>query len=208
MKKVIIVRLAIILMGLLNVQLVEVHAKKYQIKKLWNCKSIVIGEKKMKEGDYFSDGLTIHWTNSRQMMEIIEVPSGKITKIAKKGFDDHKAKSLWDFFTSVNSAGHRSFTNGHYYTENYYYLADSLHIPTMENADPNTISEAIWEYNGEQIVTPIQRTNDGKFYIITQAIYKNKEPGDVNLIIREREDGLDWINNVYQGIPITYIPTE
>ena len=58
----------------------------------------------------------------------------------------------------------------------------------------------------KKIITPIERTTDGKFYVISLEVYKDEQPCDIRLGIRERNDALNWVNNIYQDIPIIYIP--
>jgi len=209
MKKNICFRIFIILAYFLFCQSYSSSAKEYRIRKMWNCNKLKIGDKIKKTGDTFNDEMVIHWTNARQLMEVQDTSNGVVFKVAQKGFEKNKVKTLLELLTKENSMGHRSFTFGEkYYTEKDYYLADSLHIPVIDIPDSNTILEAFWVCNGEKVITPIRLTEDGKFYIITPAVYGKKSPRDILLNIREREKGQDWINNVYQDIPITYIPVD
>lgn len=208
MRNIISIKIAILIVIAFFIHPNSTCAKEYRILRLWNCKSIKIGKEVMKVGSTFRDGMVIHWTNARQLMEVEDVLSGKVIKIGQKSFEKNKVKTLMDLMTKEKSMGHRSYTSGEqYYTKKDYYLADSLHFPVLDITNSNSIIEALWEYKGKEIITPIKLTDDGKFYIITPDIYGNKKPHDIKLNIRERINGRDWTNNVYQNIPIIYIPT-
>jgi len=209
MKKNVCFRIFIILAYFLFYQFYSSSAKEYRIRKMWNCNKLKIGDKIKKEGDTFHDEMVIHWTNARQLMEVQDTSTGVVFKVAQKGFEKNKVKTLFELLTKENSTGHRSISYGEkYYTDKDYYLADSLHFPVINVPNSNTILEAIWDCKGKKIVTTIVLTEDNKFYIITPAIYGKKKPRDILLNIRERETGHNWINNVYQDIPITYIPVD
>lgn len=197
----------IILLLALHCILPSLNAQNYCIVKLWNCKSIQIGNKKLKKGDIFNGRATIQWSNARQLIEVKEVNKNQVYKITGLGFQKHNAKSLSELLFNQKSLGHRSFTDGEkYYQDNDYFLADSLHIPTLGESSKTSVAEAKWEYEEKEIITRIEKTADGKFYIITPAIFADKVPQDVMLNIQERDTELDWINNVYYNIPIMYIP--
>lgn len=199
--------IAFVLFFHLDFGLAKQHETKlYKIRKLYSCNSIKIGEKEMKLEDCFQDNHTIYWTNARQSMVIQEYPNGPMHKIPPKGFTNDQVESVLDIFTKIKTFGNRSLTDDDHYSSKEYFLVDSLLFPTFDEAGPKNIIEAVWDCDGEEIVTSIERTLDGKFYIITPNIYGNKSPDDIILNIREREIGEDWENNVYQGIQIIYIP--
>lgn len=210
MKRIVNGRIAIIALVFfshLDFGLAKQHEpKQYKIKKLYSCNSIKIGEKEMKPGECFQESSTIHWTNARQSMVIKECPNGPMHKIPPKGFTNDEVITVLDILTKIKNAAHRSSADDDHYSSKEYFLEDSLFFPTIDEADSKNIIEAVWDCNGEEIVTSIERTLDGKFYIITPKIYGNKKPDDIILSIREREIGEDWENNVYQGVQIIYIP--
>lgn len=209
MKKIINKRNVILIVFCLFIHANFMDAKEYRILRLWNCKSIKIGNNVMTVGNTFHDEMTIHWTNARQLMEVEETVTGETMKIGQKGFERKKVKTLLDLLTKEESMGHRTYTSGEqYYTEKDYYLTDSLHFPVLDIPNSNATIEALWEYKGKEIITPIKLTDDGKFYIITPDVFGNKKPRDIKLSIRERVNGRDWTNNVYHDIPILYIPTK
>ena len=93
-----------------------------------------------------------------------------------------------------------------HYSEVDHYLTDTLQFSASTIFEPNIRCEAVWTKGKKKIITPINRTKDGKYYIITTDIYKDKKPCDIKLSIREIDDDLNWVNMVYQNIPIIYIP--
>lgn len=209
MKKIINPKNVILIVFCLFIHANSMCAKEYRILKLWNCKSIKIGNDVKKVGSTFHDGMTIHWTNARQLMEVEEIKTGTRMKIGQKGFEREKVKTLLELLIKENSTGHRTFTSGEkYYADKDYYLADSLHFPVLDMPDSNSTIEAVWNCKGKDIITPIKLTDDGRFYIITPDVFGNKKPRDIKLSIRERVNGRNWTNNVYQDIPIIYIPTK
>ncbi len=184
-------------------------SKNYRILFL-NTNSIRIGNKVLHEQDVFSDTEEIHWKDLRQMMEVQNVsnPSEKHT-LTKHGFIECKkdgVKSLLDFI-KVQSLGTRNTEGGKkHYSEIYHYLVDTLMFPTTTREDSSIRCEAAWIKGKKEIVTPVKRSPDGRFYIISLDIYKGKKPCDINLDIREVNEQIKWVNNVYKGIPIVYIP--
>lgn len=184
-------------------------AKKYRIIFL-NTNSIKIGNRFLHEQDVFNDNEEIHWTDLRQKMEVENVnnPSEQHT-LTKHGFLEYKdegVKSLLDLI-KVQSLGTRDMNGGQkHYSEIYHYLTDTLMFPTTTRVDPSIRCEAVWIKGKKEIVTPVKRSQDGRFYIISLDIYKGKKPCDINLDIREVNEQIKWVNNVYKGIPIVYIP--
>lgn len=185
----------------------HIYAQEYVIVRLWNCKSINIGGKNLKKGDRFHGKSTIKWVNARQLIEVKELHTNKVIKVTGMGFEKQNVTNLSDMLIRQNSLGHRSFNNRElYYKNTDYYLTDSLHIPTLNPVSSTNIAEAVWQNNGKEVVTPISRTTDGKFYIITPKIYGNHAPQDVLIDIRERSTEIDWENNIYSEIAIKFIP--
>ena len=180
-------------------------AKNYRILKLWNCKNIRIGNKIMKKGSVFSDHQMIYWTDARQLIMVEPINGGSALKISKHGFDKYEAKTLIELLTKEKNMGHRSLLGKHY-TDRDYYLADSLHFKVIDKTNKGFIAEAVWENEGNQIVTPIERTPDGQYYIITPRIFGQYTPRDIHLDIRERDISIDLINYVYRQVSIIYIP--
>lgn len=184
-----------------------IFAKKFQIQKLWNCKSIRIGEKRLKEKSIFDDSQDIHWTNALQLMEVVDIENGNVIRVTQRGFEKYEAKTLAELMTKEKSLGHRSYTNGkEYYANRDYYLIDSLHFAVLDEIDDKCISEVVWKYKDQEVVSPIKRTDDGKFYIVTPDIFGSFTPCDVDIDIRDRATDQDWINNVYHRIHIIFIP--
>lgn len=189
---------------------IGVKAEQYTILFL-NTPRIKIGEKWLKQGDSFDNKDIIYWTNNDKQMMKVKDNSGKVYKISRRGFlayekNGTSIKSLSDFLMHEQYLGTRGDELQKYYTEQEYYLVDTLHFQTFSEKNDNMRIEAVWMKGDKKIITPIERTADGKFYVISLEVYKDEQPCDMRLGIRERNDALNWVNNIYQDIPIIYIP--
>lgn len=176
-----------------------------------NTPTIRIGNNILKENDIFKDNEIIHWSDLRQNMDIEKVsnPSVKLS-LNKHGFIKYKEQgvtSLFDFI-KIKKLGTRDFNKDQpHYSQIDHYLTDTLMFPTTSPNDSSLRTEAFWFKGGKEIVTQINRTTDGKFYIVTPDIYKGKKPRDLKLNIREIDENLKWENVVYRNIPIIFIPS-
>ena len=182
------------------------HAEQYKIIELFNCSSIKIGNRILKENSVFDGGETIYWKSSAEAMRV-EDGSGVKRVYSKKGFEKYKATSLINFLTKEKGLAGRSLKgNNFHYRNRVFCLADSLHFRVKQEPDSILIAEAVWNADNKQVVTKIQRTKDNLFYIITPEIFGDQMPRDILLNIRERDEDYQYIDNVYRGIQIIYIP--
>lgn len=176
-----------------------------------NTPTIRIGQKVMKKGDVFYDTDTIHWIKDirhRIVAEAVGKPDDRFIFVHNdfKKYQKEGVKTVFDFF-KVQQLGIRGINvQRRHYSEIDHYLTDTLQFAATTPYEPNIRCEAVWMNGKKKIVTPINRTSDGKFYIVTPEIYKDKEPCDIKLSIREIDEELNWVNMVYQNIPIIYIP--
>lgn len=186
-----------------------------------NCQSIKFGNHKMKQGNIVSEDLEIKWTSSRQRLIVKNTSTQEEYKIDSYCVGDKNAKSLKDIieknlYSSKKDnrvlirdehLGKRGSSPSSHYSNYDYLLMDSLHFQAFGHTNSNMRAEAVWNnQKGTPIVTPVNRTSDGKFYIITPAIFKGEKPQDVKLTIREVNDEQNWTNRVYKDISIIYIP--
>lgn len=186
-----------------------------------NCQSIKFGNQKMRLGSIVSDDLEVKWTSSRQRIIVKNISTQKEYKIDSYCLGDKNAKSLKDIIDNHlysskkgnrvlirdEHLGKRGSSQSSHYSNYEYLLMDSLHFETFGNSNSNMRAEAVWNNKkGTPIVTPVNRTPDGKFYVITPAIFKGEKPQDVKLTIREINDEQNWTNRVYKDICIIYIP--
>ena len=183
------------------------NAQEYKIIDLVNCSSIKIGKRVLYEEDIFNFGEPVYWKSADEAMRLMS-NAGEIRMFAQEGFIKYKVKSLKDFLAKEKGLAGRGVFNG---TVNYrdrdYYLVDSLHFKARNNLDSTLIAEAVWSLkDGQQMVTRIQRTEDGKYYVITPEIFGDHPQHSTLLSIRERDEDYDYIDNVYRDIPIIFIP--
>lgn len=204
-------RLFLLFFFLMNVESsVAKQPELYKITFL-NTKTIKIGNKVLKCGDKFYDNQIVHWTDLRQMMRVVKAdgkncPEFKMTKHGFQKYESKNVKTLFDYLTQENYLGTRSLENRpRHYSEFDHYLVDTLLFPAR-NSDNTLRMEAVWNLNGKEIVTPIKTTEDKQFYIISLDIYGKKKPRDIKLGIREVNEDLGWIDQVYRDIPIIFIP--
>lgn len=185
-------------------------AERYTIVFL-NTPSVKIGGNLLKLGDSFDDQEIISWTdNDKQMMKVKD-GKGRVYKITRRGFKKYEKgnasiKSLAEFLIHEQYLGTRDKDSRKHYTEQEFYLTDTLHFQTFSEKINCMGTEAVWYKDGKEITTPITRTVDGLFYVVSLSIYKDEVPCDIKLGIREYNDALNWVNNIYQDIPIIYIP--
>ena len=184
-----------------------VQAKRLTIMALKNCTSIKIGRKTLKVGDSFESWQTVYWKNGRQLL-LVKDEIGRTSRLTHKGFQKYKVKTPDEYFIAEQALGTRSHgISSNHYTHRDYYLTternDTLLFPVMSVTNRDTHVEAVWK-DAEmlEIVSPIMLTTDGKFYIVSPLIWKDRKPQDVTLTIRERSIDGSWIDNIYQGLHV------
>lgn len=182
--------------------------EEYKIIDLVNCNSIRIGKQVLYEEDTFKYGEPVYWKSADEAIRLRNMSSGEERMFAQDGFVKYKVKSLKDFLAKEKSLAGRGAPQGTaYYHNRNYYLVDSLHFKASDDRDSTLIAEAVWGHeNGQQIVTRIQRTEDGKYYVVTPEIFGDQPQRSIQLSIRERDEDYDYIDNVYRNITIIYIP--
>lgn len=181
-----------------------------------NTKTIQIGDRQLRKGDTFYSGQTIHWKkDNRHTMRVRVIgkdgkPHGEEITCNREGFCKYKQKgllSLFDYLTQERSLGTRGKQERKdHYSYKTHYLIDTLMLPTKATSVVLP-AEAIWKHHDKEIITPISRSHDGRFYVISLDIYANCKPRDIKLSIRERDAEIEWINFVYRDIPIMFIPS-
>ena len=204
-------KLAIMFFMIAFVSCLNVKADDFVIE-FMNTPSIKIGDKAMKKGDKFNSSQPIYWTDDRQILKVKD-RKGKIYKITRRGFlvmeknRNSKIRSLADFLQKEQYLGSRSDSKQYrHYTEEEFYLLDSLHFKAYNSPSPNISAEAYWFYNGKEVATPLKRTPDNAYYVVELGVFKDKSPQDIRLSIRETNSQIDWVNTVYSDIPIVFIP--
>ena len=183
--------------------------EKYRIE-FMNCKRILVGNKWLKNNDTFEDPMTIHWKNGKQYLRVRSLKTQKEYGLNMDAFIEAKVQNLRDFLIKTNSVSTRGRSRFQHYSQVVHYLVDSLQFQAFEEPQPDVVTEAIWQQrNGSKHVTPIQRTPDNKFYIITRDVLGAETPPDSLLLdIQERSIKENWRNRVYRQIPIRCLPIE
>ena len=178
-------------------------ADNYKITYIHNYSTVNIGGHLLKVNDSFSDKMPIKW----RPQQFFRAKNGTVERyFTQKAFSKLGAKSVKDYLSQekvLYVRGNDQASN--HYSQKDHYLADSLHFKA-EPTEPGMYAEGVCFLDGQEIVTPISRTADGAFYIITPDIFGGHTPQDVKLDIRERNESGDWIENVYSNIPIIAIP--
>ena len=206
MGKTVYIKIALICFLFFTVVDMMAQSDRYRIIFL-NCQAIKIGNAKKRVGDEFNGDQKIWWTNSRQFMKIRNIKTSREYKLTCNGFKKHgNPKSLSDFLIQERFLVSRGNSYATHYTQQDFYLVDTLQFETFNSADPEMVMEAVWMNGKKEVVTPIKRTPDDRFYIVSTAVFGNQKAQDIKLTIRERSKDNSWVNNVYQNIPIIYIP--
>jgi hypothetical protein len=183
------------------------YAKRLTILELRNCTSIKVGRTKLKKGDHFDSSQTIHWNKGRQMI-LVEDEHGKKDRLTHKGFQKHNVTTPDQYFIAEQALGTREHgIPSDHYTRHDYYLTtnkvDTLMFPVKSKMPADMHAEAVWkDSKGYDIVTNIDLTPDGEYFIISPRIWNGRKPQDVILTIREISNDGSWTENIYQELHI------
>ena len=181
---------------------------RYQITYIHNYKYLVVDDKQLAVGDQFDDDMKIKW-EPRQFVRVKKVGSTKPEEytLTQLGFSESKSKTLAQYLLNEKTLYTRGLGENNYYAVKSYYLADSIHLPALSQPNEGFVAESVWQINDrESVIVTLERTPDGKYYIITPAVFGGRKPCDIKIDIRERALSFDWTDNVYQGISIYYMP--
>lgn len=184
------------------------ESDEYEIIYIHNYKYLTVNDKKLQVGDQFEDNQEIKW-EPRQFVRVKKAGSGKeqVYTLTQLGFAENRSKTLADYLLNEKTLYSRGMAEGSNYNNKRYYLADSVHIPTLSAPNNDYVAESVWRISDdESVIVRLDKTDDGKYYIITPSIFGDKEPEDIKIDIRERAMSFDWTDNVYQNLSIYYIP--
>lgn len=184
----------------------DVWADRYEITYLHNSKYIKIGNRKVRKGGQFDESEAISWKQCH-FMRARNLKTGVEKAFSDKAFRKYGVNNVGEFVTKERTLYTRGFqTSAHYYKNVDHYLADSLHVDAFSEPKADMLVEAVWTTErGQEVATPLQRTADGRYYIITPAIFGSRTPRDVKITIRERSLDGSWTDNVYNDFPIVVI---
>ena len=180
----------------------EMRAENYVVT-WYNNANITIAGKKIRKGMQFSDlaPINFNWANGGDAFEVVETKSKKELCVCYESFTKKHAHNLQEFV----AMGTRGNSNIHY-SEEVFPLRKQLLFEAFSENDPALKAIAIW-YDGEnEIITPISYTKDHKYFIIDIKIYGSIPPRNIKLTIREINEKINWVNDVYKDIDIIYIP--
>lgn len=184
-----------------------VQAEEYVITYTHNCKYVKIGSRKVYKGGRFdsSEKMTLR---PRQFFRARSTATNEEKTFYEVAFRKHGVTTINDLLTKEKAVYTRSYgQSAPYYKDLDHYLADSLHVEAFSRQQDNVVAEAVWKQSGKpEVVTTLERTPDGRFYIVTPAIFKKHKPCDVKLTIRERTADGSWTDLVYQDFPIVVVP--
>lgn len=196
------------LLGLMVSLYVCAESERYQITYIHNHKYLIVDNKQLTVGDQFDSNMEIKW-EPRQFVRVKKVGSTKQEEytLTQLGFTKNESKTLAEYLVKENTLYTRSLSDDNNYSSKSYYLADSIHISALSDPNDDIVAESVWKVSeNESVVVRLERTPDGKYYIITPSIYGKKDPCDIKIDIRERALSFDWIDNVYHDLFILYMP--
>lgn len=195
-----------LLMAICLLGVSDVWADRYEITYLHNSKYIKIGNRKVRKGGQFDESEAISWKQCH-FMRARNLKTGVEKAFSDKAFRKHGVSSVGEFVTKERTLYTRGTqTTAHYYKNVDHYLADSLHVEAFSEPQDDMAVECVWTTEkGQEVMTPLQRTADGRYYIITPAIFGSRTPRDVKITIRERSLDGSWTDNVYNDFPIVVI---
>ena len=206
MKRGYVILILVMLMFVIN-KLQAGEPEKYRIE-FMNCKRILVGDKWLKQFDTFDSSMKIHWKNGRQYLRVRCLKNQKEYGLNMDSFIEAKVQTLSDFLIKSNSVSTRGYSSSQHYSQVRHYLVDSLHFQAFDEPQSDVVTEAIWQHpDGKKYVTPVQRTSDDAFYIITRETLGFSNPPDsLFLDIQERSTKDNWTNRIYRKIPIRCLP--
>jgi len=184
------------------------QSDRFQITYIHNHKYLVVDDKQLSVGDQFDGEKEIKW-EPRQFVRVKKVGSAKQEEytLTQLGFSESKSKTLAEYLQNEKTLYTRGIIDNDYYATKSYYLADSIHLPTLSQPNEGFVAESVWRISeSESVIVKLERTPDEKYYIITPAVFGGRKPSDIKIDIRERALAFDWVDNVYQGLSIIYIP--
>lgn len=164
-----------------------------------------------KVGDKFDNEKKKTWpnTNARQRIIAVRNKDNKEYAITIKGTQPYTKQA--PNRTQIKRLEHKGGDYDLHYGKDTLFLIDSIYVQVPENYQSNRLGckpEAVWKDGTDEIVSTLEKTNDGKFYIVTPKVFGDNEPRDIRLFIRERNDD-GFIYNVYSyGIPILFFPSK
>ena len=171
---------------------------------------ITSGGKEIKIGGLYQKGQKVDWQGN-QWMKVSR--NGQEYRVDRNGIKKSHTKTEKTQKISKNYLYHRGWDQNnigdtiHYSQQSYYLIGkkDFLYFERKASGK-DVLIEAIWDYNGEQMSSPIELTSDGNSYIITPKIFKDmKQTNIIKISICEKKDR--YLENVYiHGLTIVYYP--
>lgn len=180
----------------------EIKADNY-IVTWYNNANITIAGKRIHKKMSLSelDPIQFNWTNGGDAFEVVETKSKREICVCYENFVKRHAHNLQQYI----AMGTRGNSHEHY-SKTSYPLRKSLLFEAFSENDPKLKAYAIWYDGDKEIITPISYSKDHKHFIVDLKIYGDLPPRNVKLTIRETNDEINWINDVYKDIDIIYIP--
>ncbi len=183
---------------------VSLHAEKYKIIHITNGGSVIIGGVKKKKNDTFDDTEKISWSNGILKLHIKNVRTGREEHFALAELIKNKERTIQE----ANNRLARLATKGQFSNnQRDLFLVDSIHIKADEvRENLHTIAEWV-TIKGDTISSPVYRTSNNLFYIITSSIYQGQIPPDsILLTIRQFNADRSYNNLVYRDLKVFHIP--
>lgn len=171
---------------------------------------ITSGGKEIKIGGLYLKGQKVDW-KGRQWMKVTRngqeyrVDSNGIKKSHTKTEKTQKISNIYLIHRGWDQNNKGDTIN---YSQQCYYLIGKKDFLYFERkaSEKDVLVEAVWNYKGEQMSSPIKCTSDGNSYIITAMIFKDmKDTNNIRISICEKKDGYLY-NDYTHGLNIYYYP--
>ena len=185
----------------------KARAQNYKIMYL-STSHIEIGGKKLKKGDVYKHHEPVKWTKSDQWLIVQRKGTDSLFWRTRKEFsylNDLQVKD--NTIIQQEHLGSRDANEiiGQHYSALKYFLADTLFLPAYSKQSDDVITETVWINKNREVVVPVSRTTDGKYYMLTKSLYGRYKPRDLELQLRERSIDGSWNNVPYSSLKIFYL---
>jgi len=181
----------------------SLNAEKYKISLIENGSSVVIGGKKLKKNDVFDSEDRVSWQKFWLRIHAKSIRSGRervflVAELMMKGM--HSLQEAMQGTTQLATKG-QSVAG-----QQDYFLMASIHIPAGD-VNSNLQEVAEWKTgDGQLCSTPLYRTPDNRFYIVTPDIYKGHTPPDsLFLTIRRLDAQGSFEEPLFKDLKVFYV---
>lgn len=179
-----------------------------------NTPYIVIGGKRLKTGDTFTENATIKWTSERQAMRVMDTASGRQRVFVAGDFSQAKASTLKAYLakpsrlsTNAGKATNDSKPTLAQLLNDHFYVLDRLVIDTGVDTDANHYFFITYAHNGQDYTKAIGN-HDGKIEMRPSTFsFSGRTPaGVIPVKVYYYDKPNDKVKLVADGMTVELLP--